>query len=79
MAVQRVPLFTACRHEGTTRLASGALACVECGYEWPAPKEPEWRRRMRAGEFVGKEAGISGWAGTADWHESERRFAAGDR
>lgn len=36
-------------------------------------REPEWIRRMHAGEFVGKEVGVSGWS------EAEKRFAWGDR
>jgi hypothetical protein len=71
MAIQRVARFVppvACRHEGTTRLASGALACVECGYEWPAPKEPEWVKRARAHTLPTKDySGLSMAPG--EWQE----------
>jgi hypothetical protein len=63
MAIQRVARFvapTACRHEATTRLASGALVCIECGYEWPAPKDPERMKRAHAHTLPTKD--YAGWA-----------------
>lgn len=76
MAMTRVREFVPpamCDHE-PVRLGDGSVRCIRCDLAFPAPKEPEWIRRMHAGELRTKDlTGLNGWS------ETELRAAWGDR